>query len=90
MAAHAAGDAFDIERGGRDVVVDIEAAAIGVFGAGVDLRDALDVLEARLARIASLRRYPVDFAGGGIGARLDPAFSTVVWLTSSSAGAVRK
>jgi len=75
MAARAPGDTFDIERRGRDVVVGIEAAAIGVFGACVDLEDGLDVLEARLARVASLRRYPVDFAGGGVGARLDPAMS---------------
>ena len=50
-----------------------EAAAIGIFGTSVDLEDGLDVLEARLARIASLGCYPVDLAGGGVGARLDPA-----------------
>src|SRR6202011_1852321 len=60
---------------GRDIVVGVEAAAIGIFGAGVNLRDGIDVLEARLARIASLRRYPVDLAGGGVGAGLDPAMS---------------
>src|SRR3979490_1648599 len=75
MTARAPGDAFDIERRGRDIVVGIEAAAIGIFGAGVNLRDGIDVLEARLARVASLRRYPVDLAGGGVSARLDPAMS---------------
>jgi hypothetical protein len=75
MTARAPDDAFDIERRGRDIVVGIEAAAIGIFGAGVNLRDGIDVLEARLARVASLRRYPVDLAGGGVSARLDPAMS---------------
>jgi hypothetical protein len=41
-------------------VVGIEAAAIGIFSTCVDLEDSLDVLEARLARIASLGCYPVD------------------------------
>jgi hypothetical protein len=68
MTARAPGDAFDIERRGRDIVVGIEAAAIGIFGAGVNLRDGIDVLEARLARVASLRCYPVDLAGGGVSA----------------------
>jgi hypothetical protein len=75
VPARTPGDAFDIERRGRDIVVGIEAAAIGIFGAGVNLRDGIDVLEARLARVASLRRYPVDLAGGGVSARLDPAMS---------------
>ena len=44
----------------RDVVAGIEAAAVGIFGAGVDLDDGLDVGEARLARIAALGRDPVD------------------------------
>ena len=57
------------------MVVRFEAAAIGIFGTCVDLEDSLDVLEARLARIASLGCYPVDLAGGGVGARLDPAMS---------------
>src|SRR5260370_2738492 len=73
MTARSPGDTFDIERGRRDIVVGIKAAAIGVFGACVDLGDGLDFLEARLARVASLRRYPVDLAGGGLGAGLDPA-----------------
>ena len=51
------------------------AAAIGVFDAGVDLDDGLDVFEARLARIASLGCHPIDLAGGGVGAGLDPAMS---------------
>src|SRR5882672_5904484 len=75
MAARAPGDAFDVERGGRDVVADVEATAIGVFNACMDLDDGLDVLEARLAWIASLGCNPVDLAGGGVGARLDPAMA---------------
>jgi hypothetical protein len=75
MPARTPGDAFDVERRGRDMVVRFEAAAIGIFGTCVDLEDSLDVLEARLARIASLGCYPVDLAGGGVGARLDPAMS---------------
>ena len=73
MAARTSGDAFDVERRRRDMVMRFEAAAIGIFGTSVDLEDCLDVLEARLARIASLGCYPVDLAGGGVGARLDPA-----------------
>jgi hypothetical protein len=43
----------DDARRERDVVMGIKAAAIGVFGACVDLEDSLDVLETRLARIES-------------------------------------
>src|ERR1700750_3136567 len=75
MPARTPGDAFDVERRGRDIMVGIEAAAIGIFGTCVELEDSLDVLEARLTRIASLGCYPVDLAGGGVGARLDPAMS---------------
>src|ERR1700737_2116001 len=75
MAARPPGDAFDVERRGRDMVVRFEAAAIGIFGTCVDLEDSLDVPEARLARVASLGCYPVDLAGGSVGARLDPAMS---------------
>src|SRR5271165_1687735 len=73
MTPCGAGDALDVEGSGRDIVVRIEAAAIGVFGPCVEQEESLDGLEARLARIASLGCYPVDFAGGGVGARLDPA-----------------
>jgi hypothetical protein len=48
MPARTPGDAFDVERRGRDMVVRFEAAAIGIFGTCVDLEDSLDVLEARL------------------------------------------
>ena len=75
MVARTPGDAFDVEVRGGDIVAGVEAAAIGVFDACVDLDDGLDVLEARLARIASLGPDPVDLAGGGVGARLDPAMS---------------
>ena len=54
MAACALGDPLDIERRGGDIVAGVEAAAIGVFDARVDLEDGLDVVEARLARITSL------------------------------------
>ncbi len=57
------------------MIVRFEAAAIGIFGAREDPYEGLDVLEARLARIASLGCYPVDLAGGGVGARLDAAMS---------------
>ena len=53
------------------MIVRFEAAAIGIFGAREDPYEGLDVLEARLARIASLGCYPVDLAGGGVAARLD-------------------
>ena len=75
MAARTSGDALDVERRGGDIVAGIGAAAIGVFDAGIDLDDGLDVVEARLARIASLRCNPIDLAGGSVGARLDPAMS---------------
>lgn len=51
----------------------VEAAAIGVFDAGVDFDDGLDGVEARLARIASFGCDPVDLAGGCVGAGLDAA-----------------
>ena len=48
---------------------------IGVFGAGKDLDDGLDVGETRLARVASAAENPIDDAGSRIGARLDAAMS---------------
>src|ERR1700739_2544025 len=73
MAAGAAGEPFDVEGRGRDIVTGLEAAAVAVFGTGVDLKQALDGLEARLARIVPGGHDPIDIAGGGIEAGLDPA-----------------
>lgn len=73
MAARRPGDARDVERRRGDVVTGVEATAIGVFDAGVDFDDGLDVLKARLARIAFLGFDPIDLAGGGVGAGLDAA-----------------
>jgi hypothetical protein len=44
MAARALGDPLKIERHGGDIVAGVEAAAIGVFDAGVDFEDGLDVV----------------------------------------------
>src|SRR5208282_5848156 len=73
MATRSPGDALDVERRRRDIVTRVEATAIGVFDACVDLDDGLDVLEAWLARIASLGFDPIDLAGRGVAACLDPA-----------------
>ena len=75
MAACGFGEAFDVEFGRRDIVARFEAAAIGIFDARVHLEDRLDVLEARLTRVASLGGDPIDVIGGRIGAGLDPAMS---------------
>jgi hypothetical protein len=73
VAARRGGDAFDVGGCGRDEIAGIEAAAIGVFGAGIDLGEGLDVGEARLSRVFSIRTDPVDIAASRIGARLDAA-----------------
>ena len=92
VAARAPGNTLDVERRRTDIVVGIEGAPIGVFGAGKDLDDGLDVGETRLARVASAAENPIDDAGSRIGAvSMRPCpFSTVVLVTVSAAGAVRK
>ena len=75
VAARAPGNTLDVERRRTDIVVGIEGAPIGVFGAGKDLDDGLDVGETRLARVASAAENPIDDAGSRIGARLDAAMS---------------
>ena len=73
VAADGLGDAFDVERSGRDVSARVEGRAVGVFGSGADLNDRLDVGEARLARIAALGHDPIDGLRGRVGAGLDAA-----------------
>src|ERR1700741_1966381 len=73
MAAGAAGEPFDVEGRGRDIVTGLEAAAVAVFGTGVELKQALDGLEARRARRALGGPDTIAIAGGGIEAGLDPA-----------------
>jgi hypothetical protein len=82
---------LDVDRRGGDEAC-VAGAFVGMLGAALDFEEGLDVGKARLARIARLRADPIHTRGGGEGARLEAAvpFSTVVLLTSSSRGAVRK
>ena len=75
------------------IVARLEAAAVGVFDALMHLEDRLDVGEARLSGVASIRGDPVDDARGGVGARLDPAvafFERRLGRPSSASGAASK
>jgi hypothetical protein len=69
MAACGPGDTLDIDG-------DIKArvgAAVGVFGARIDLDHGLDVGEARFAWIFAIGCDPIDLVGGDIEPRLDTA-----------------
>src|SRR5664279_4698382 len=75
MAAGGGGEALDVAGSRGYEIAGIEAAAIGIFGAGIDLDDGPDIGEARLARIVSIRDDPIYIAGSRVGARLDPAMA---------------
>jgi hypothetical protein len=75
MTACGPGDPLDIEGRGGDIEACVEAAAVGIFYARVNLDQGVDGGEAGLARIAAVGRDPVDIAGSRIGSRLDPAMS---------------
>jgi hypothetical protein len=73
MAACPAGDTLDVERHGGDIEAGVKAAAIGIFGAQVELEQGLDGGEAGLAWIAAIGCDPIELVGGGIDPRLDAA-----------------
>ena len=76
MSAHASGEALDIEHSGADEIACLRtAASVGIFEAGVNLEDGLDVAKARLPRIAALRGDPGDIVGSCIGAGLNAPMS---------------
>ena len=73
MAACGPGDTLDIERRRGDIKARVGAAAVGVFGARIDLDHGLDVGEARFAWIFAIGCDPIDLVGGDIEPRLDTA-----------------
>ena len=73
MASCGVGEALYVERRRGDVETRVKAAAIGKFGARVDLEHGLDVAKAGLAWVAAIGRDPVDLVGGGVDAGLDAA-----------------
>ena len=75
VATGGCGDALDVEGRGGDIEACVEAAAVGIFYARVNLDQGVDGGEAGLARIAAVGCDPVDVAGSRIGSRLDAAMS---------------
>jgi hypothetical protein len=92
MAPCRAGDALDVEGRRGDIETGIEAAAIRIFGARVDLEYGLDAAESGRPWIAAFGGNPIDLGGDGIDARLDatvPFFNGLL-MASLAAGAARK
>ena len=89
MAARASGEPLDIERRGRISRARIEGASVRVLGSIDHFKDRLDAFETRPARIGPVPVDKIDYFGGRVDAGFDAApFSTVVFVTSSSAGAI--
>jgi len=92
VAAGTLGQAIDVGFCGTDEVACVEGGAVGVLGAGLDLEERLDVGEAGLARMLrsdAIQSTVPEAVYVRVSMRPWP-FSTVVLVTSSSAGAVRK
>jgi hypothetical protein len=70
MAARSGGEAFDVERRGRNVDSGVERASVGVFGS---IEYVKYCMKARLTRIGFLALDPVDDFRGGKDAGLDAA-----------------
>jgi hypothetical protein len=75
MTARSGGEAFDVERRGRNVDSGVECASVGVFGSIEYVKNRTDVFETWLTRIGFLALDPIDDFRCGKDAGLEAAMA---------------